>query len=61
MAEKKEKSANKFKAINPDSFKDSYNDSAPGYKELSKGESTVLNIDNKIVKNWLNNNIIVKE
>ena len=46
------------KAVNPEIFKDSYSKDVPGYKSLSEGKESNLNRSDKIVKNWLLNNII---
>ena len=61
MAEKTIKSGNKYKATNPSQFADMYNDTAPKYEELCKGESVSLDKNSRIVKDWLRNNIITKE
>ena len=47
-----------YKAVNPEIFKDSYSESAPGYKALSEGKEASLSLGDKMVKNWLLNNII---
>ena len=51
----------KYKAVNPDSFKENYNSNSPKYAELCKGESVSLNAKDKHTINWLSNNIIIKE
>ena len=64
MTENKEKiskSRTKYKAVNPKQFAGMYNDTAPKYNELCKGESVSLNMSNSTVKDWLRNNIITKE
>ena len=62
MAKDGKKETNpKYKAVNPDSFKETYNNNSPKYDELSKGESVELNVNNATVKDWLLNNIIIKE
>ena len=61
MAEKTTKSSNKYKAINPDQFAETYNDTVPKYENLCKGESVSLDKGNKTVKDWIRNNIIIKE
>lgn len=61
MAEKKEKTSNKFKAVNPVQFKEWYSSDTPNYKDLCDGKSVALNINDKHVQDWINNNIIVKE
>ena len=50
-----------YKASDPEQFTSMYNDVCPKYKELCEGESVELDESNKIVKNWLLNNIIIKE
>ena len=61
MAEKTIKTGNKYKAVNPDQFAEWYNDTVPKYNELCKGEPVSLDKGNKIVKDWISNNIITKE
>ena len=64
MAEKSKKEvkvATKYKAANPQQFKEWYTDSVPFYSELCKGESVKLDIKNRVVQDWLNNNLIIKE
>ena len=64
MAEKTIKTGNskpKYKAVNPEQFANMYNDTAPKYDELCKGESVSLDMSNRTVKDWLINNIITKE
>ena len=64
MAENKEKiskSGTKYKAENPKQFAEMYNDTTPKYNELCKGEPVSLDKGNKIVKDWISNNIIIKE
>ena len=64
MAEKKEKTNNskpKYKAVDPGQFKEWHNDTVPCYEKLCAGEAVELNVKDKSVINWLNNNIIVKE
>lgn len=64
MAEKSKKevkTASKYKAVNPQQFKEWYTDSVPCYEELSKGESVTLNTKDRVVQDWLNNNLIIKE
>ena len=61
MAEKTTKSSNKYKAANPSQFAEWYNNTAPKYNELCKGESVSLDSGNKTVKDWIKNNIIIKE
>ena len=61
MAEKKEKVSNKYKAVDPSQFAEWYNNSAPKYENLCKGESVSLDNGNKTVKDWIRNNIIIKE
>ena len=48
----------KYKAINSEGFKASYNDVVPCYEELSNGKSVELDINNKHVQNLLLNNIL---
>ena len=59
--EDKKTTSTKYKAVNPASFKETYNNNSPKYSELSKGESVELNVNNATVKDWLLNNIIIKE
>ena len=61
MAEKKENTSNKYKAVDPAQFAEWYNDTVPKYENLCKGESVSLDKGNKIVKDWIKNNIIIKE
>ena len=61
MAEKKENTSNKYKVVNPNQFAETYNDTVPKYENLCKGESVSLDESNKTVKDWLRNNIIIKE
>ena len=60
MADKKKTTVKviKYKAVNPEGFKASYNDVVPCYEELSKGESVELDVNNKNIQNLLLNNII---
>ena len=50
----------KYKAIDPDKFREWFTPSSPGYKELCDGQSIKLK-KSKIVKYWLDNKIIEKE
>ena len=59
--EDKKTTSTKYKAVNPASFKETYNNNSPKYSELSKGESVVVNKGDKQIKTWLNNKIIIKE
>ena len=52
---------NLYKAANPVQFSEWYTATAPCYDELSKGESVELNVKDPIVKDWIENKIIVKE
>ncbi|QDP64305.1 MAG: hypothetical protein Unbinned4139contig1000_18 [Prokaryotic dsDNA virus sp.] len=61
MAGKVKKASTKYKATDPVRFSEMYNNNFPEYKSLSDGKSVSLNKNNKQVKDWLNNNIIVKE
>ena len=64
MSEKKEKTSNskpKYKAVDPVQFREWHNDTVPCYEKLCAGEAVELNVKDKSVINWLNNNIIVKE
>jgi len=47
-----------YKAVDPVFFKDTYSKDVPGYKSLSEGKESNLNRSDKMVKNWLLNNII---
>ncbi len=58
---KKSKTSNKYRAVDPQQFKEWYTKDAPFYEELSKGESVSLNTSDATVKDWLINNIIIKE
>tara|TARA_Y100000593_G_C4135694_1_gene249630 strand:- start:33 stop:230 length:198 start_codon:yes stop_codon:yes gene_type:complete len=55
------KKVTKYKAVDPERFKASYNNVCPCYEELSEGKSVVLNTSNKIVKGWILNKQIMKE
>ena len=61
MADKKENTGNKYKAVDPAQFELMYNDTVPKYESLCKGESVSLDKGNKTVKDWIRNNIIIKE
>ena len=61
MADKKVKLSNKYMAVDPAQFAESYNNSAPKYENLCKGESVSLDKGNKTVQDWIRNNIIIKE
>ena len=61
MAEKKANTGNKYKAVDPNQFAETYNDTVPKYENLCKGESVSLDKGNKTVKDWIRNNIIIKE
>ena len=61
MADKKEKISNKYKAVDPEQFGLMYNDTVPKYEELCKGESVSLDNGSRTVKDWIRNNIIIKE
>ena len=62
MAEIKAKSkkVTKYKATNTKQFIAFFTSDVPFYDELSKGESVELDVNNKHVKNWLSNNIIME-
>ena len=51
----------RYKASDKESFASNYNDNSPYYTELANGDSVEVNLNNKHVKSWLANNIIVKE
>ena len=51
----------KYKALDIDRFINDYNDIVPGYNELCKGQSVDLDENNKIIKNLLINNVLIKE
>tara|TARA_R100001594_G_C4030831_1_gene261236 strand:- start:412 stop:600 length:189 start_codon:yes stop_codon:yes gene_type:complete len=61
MAKKKANTGNKYKAVDPNHFAETYNDTVPEYENLCKGEFVSLDKGNKTVKNWIMNNIIIKE
>lgn len=61
MTVKGKKKVVKYKAVDSERFALMYNNSVPEYKELCSGKSVSLNEKNKVVKDWINNNIIVKE
>ena len=63
MAKEVQKSqkTNSYKAADPEMFASSYTDIVPYYEKLSKGESVKMDLNNKHVKSWLDNKIIVKE
>ena len=56
--EKKTKKEKKYKATDPERFKDSHNEIVPMYASLSKGESVALDANDKHVQGWLRNKII---
>ena len=58
--DKKEKSSGLFKASDPKKFKELFNESAPFYKELSKGESVKLDPKSKHTISWLDHNYIIQ-
>ena len=51
----------KYKASNPQQFKEWFNSNKPYYKELCKGEAVEVDLKNKTVKSWIDNKIIIKE
>lgn len=59
MAKKNKKVT--YKASDLEQFSSMYTDVCPKYKELCEGKSVELDENNKIVKDWLYNKIIVKE
>ena len=61
MAIKTKKKVVKYKAVDPDNFVLMYTVNVPEYDNLCKGEAVSLDENNKIVQNWLINNIIEKE
>ena len=61
MANKSKKTSSKYRATDLKRFTEMYNDSFPEYKNLCDGKAVSLNTTDKKVKDWLNNNIIVKE
>ena len=58
---KKSKSGNMYKVVDVEYFKENFNENAPMYEELCKGESVSLNPKDKNTISWLVNNIIIKE
>ena len=58
---KKSQKTNSYKAADPEMFASSYADTVPYYEKLSQGESAKVDLNNKHVKSWLANKIIVKE
>ena len=58
---KESKAIEKYKAVDPKKFKESYTEATPFYDELSKGDAVVMDKKDKQFKVWLNNNIIIKE
>lgn len=58
---KKSQKTNNYKAADPVWFASSYTDVVPYYKKLSEGESVKVDVNNKHVKSWIDNKIIVKE
>tara|TARA_R100000700_G_C3163349_1_gene138927 strand:+ start:939 stop:1133 length:195 start_codon:yes stop_codon:yes gene_type:complete len=58
---KESKVVEKYKASDPKRFKESYNEAVPFYDELSKGKSVVVDTNDKQIKSWLNNKILIKE
>ena len=59
--EKKSQKTNSYKAADPEMFASSHTDVVPYYEKLSQGESAKVDLNNKHVKSWLANKIIVKE
>jgi hypothetical protein len=57
----KKEGPTKYKAVNPSQFKEWYSKDVPYYKELSSGESVVVDLKSPCVRDWLDNKIIVKE
>ena len=55
------KQPTKWVAADPDKFKSNFNNTAPSYDDLCKGDAVVLDLKNKMVKYWINNKFIVKE
>tara|TARA_R110002012_G_scaffold59266_10_gene154777 strand:+ start:270 stop:461 length:192 start_codon:yes stop_codon:yes gene_type:complete len=58
---KKSQKKNTYKAADPKMFASSYTDIVPHYEKLSEGESVTVNVNDKHVKGWIANKIIVKE
>ena len=56
-----DKKAEGWRAVNPVQFSLSYNENTPHFSELSKGQAVDLDVKNKIVQNWIDNNVITKE
>ena len=52
------KKAIKYKAVEPQRFKEAHNEIVPHYEDLSNGKEVELDADNKHVKNWLMNNFV---
>jgi len=48
----------KYKAVDAVAFKESFNDTAPFYKGVSKGDEVSLDPSDKHTMNWLANNFI---
>ena len=58
---KKSQKTNTYKAVDPALFASSYTNIVPYYEKLSEGESVKVDVNNKHVKSWIDNKIIVKE
>ena len=55
------KSSGKWKASNPQRYKESYSKDSPHYEDLSSGKSVTLDGNSKNFKNKIEQKIIVKE
>ena len=57
----KQTSKSKYRAVNPEQFKEWFTSAKPKYKELCDGSSVELDESNSSVKSWISNKIIIKE
>lgn len=48
----------KYKAVSANRFKESFNETAPHYQKLSKGDEVNLDPNDKHTMNWIENNFI---
>ena len=60
VKETKKNTSNKYKAVNPDQFKEWYGDDTSVKKALCKGEAVSVKANDRAFKDWINNKIIVK-
>ena len=60
MADKKKTTVKviKYKAVNPEEYKTSFNRTYPFYYELSNGDSVELDSNDVLIKSMINNKIL---